>query len=440
MFHINKISDIGLQKFGGSFLNKLDGIKTYKHNKYDKNDDIIGGEIENYVDGRLTHIEINDDIIDDNINNDIIGGNDNIIDDDIDDNINITNMIYEGGIHPYHHGGSHPYQNHQNQQNTDTPVFENVVVEIVDKADKTSLSELRKDPVIEQAIVMTYGNTSECSFSSMNKDVCMPRQDIENIYNMTMKRHNKPTNSGKTVNEMLEELKTINNCPNESCVVNKSFQDDSAKASKIFKEYFKPIGPANSTKWLSNYDIDDVLTQIGKSPGLTSRHYYHIKFQMIDFAKTKSELANFDIMEKIAQGYRTFGAVINTDYSTGQGKHWFAIFMEYDEKNKSLSLEYFNSSGSSMMKEIADLFIDIQTKILLHKDKSQYIKGNIIYVKYNQFVLQKNSHACGVYSIAYIVLRLCGVSHEKFKYPAIINDELMGYLRNVLFLDEEKLK
>jgi hypothetical protein len=53
------------------------------------------------------------------------------------------------------------------------------------------------------------------------------------------------------------------------------------------KEYFKPEGPRDSTKWFSNTDIDSVLAQIQKK--YIDKHFLHVPYQMIDFEKIQSE-------------------------------------------------------------------------------------------------------------------------------------------------------
>ena len=438
MEDINKISDIGLKSYRGG-LAKLDNLP------YNKNDFISKDELKAMIGGEQEILEINTgDEYDEKSNNSDAVDENSEADDDNDgedgDDDSIYYKMFTGGIvveqdpEPISISSSTEQDLISGGSAVDpvSIISSDVQIPVIDT--KTHLTELRQDPVIEQAVQTVYMNNSECSFETLNKDVCMDPKTINDLYQLTMKREKKsPT--ATTSREMINEMKTINKCETESCVVNKTFSEDSTKATEIFKTFFKPLGPSMSTQWLSNFNIDDVMDQIAKNPIIKDRCYKHIHFHMIDFANKETELANFDIIEKIKQGYKTFGCVLNTDTYSGRGQHWFALFMELN--NKTLSLEYFNSSGSHMPNEVAQLFNKIQKQILLNKEKSEFINGPIVVVKSNNFKYQHDSHSCGIYSIAYIWLRLCNIPAEKFKYPAILNDSLMIHLRKHLFINED---
>lgn len=271
---------------------------------------------------------------------------------------------------------------------------------------------------------------SECAFDSMNSDICTPVDEIKSIYYSTIKN-----GKSKNVKDMLQELKEANECDSELCVINKVYHKQSEKAIELFKN-FKPEGPKNTTEWLSNFNIDEVLTQIKNSELGKKRKYKHIGFQMIDFAKYRTELSKFDIIKCLDEGYRTFGCVINTDTYDGMGKHWFAIFIEYYPDTKTISFEYFNSGSNKIIREISDAFRDMQRKIISNASYPKYFSSELqIEIHENKYVFQRDTHSCGVYSIAYILLRLCGIDVNMFKYPAIMNDSFMVYLRKNLFTE-----
>ena len=122
--------------------------------------------------------------------------------------------------------------------------------------------------------------------------------------------------------KILEAAKKKTGCDTESCVyksekIREVLTDD--EVTDILKEYFKPSGPAFSTEWLSNYNIDDVLDQFQKK----YRSFYHVYFQMRDFANKKLNneekrdpemlkysLNDIDFSKKIKEGVKTFGCVL----------------------------------------------------------------------------------------------------------------------------------
>ena len=170
------------------------------------------------------------------------------------------------------------------------------------------------------------------------------------------------------VKKILENAKNKLKCNSESCVVShpefKKFaiQNNIATNDEIednIDTRFKIEGPRNSTKWLSNYDIDKTL----EDWAFKFEDFFPCPFAMIDFDKTKEPLYKYDmgkiylgeyskqtIMGKVKLPYRTFGCAINTDLSSGKGKHWMALFV--DMRGDIWTIEFFNSTGAPPQKSI----------------------------------------------------------------------------------------
>jgi hypothetical protein len=229
--------------------------------------------------------------------------------------------------------------------------------------------------------------------------------------------------------QVLEELKEKYNCETEVCVLNhpeiKNNIGDS-KIRDILEQYFKPIGPRNNNAWLSNSNIDDVLEQIQIQ--YSEKHFLHICFQMIDFEKTKSELATLDWPKKYAEGFRSFGTVLNTDHSNGQGKHWFALYGSFEDTDDEFTIEYFNSSGELPMNEIS-----LWMKKVKHKWQPFFTKP-IKDVIVTRIENQQDDWNCGPYSLYYIISRIDGTSYKYFKDNKI-GDDNMQLFRKFLFRD-----
>ena len=227
-------------------------------------------------------------------------------------------------------------------------------------------------------------------------------------------------NKLKSNKEVLDEMKRHLSCDTEICVISSQKFLQFAKlydVADILRKYYKPEGPGQTVEWLSNNDIDSVLEQLA----LKRKTFLHISYQTRDFQQMQTDMAKLDFVE-VFNKYNTFGVVFNTDYSTGRGIHWFAVFGE--KKGLNVTLEYFNSSGVSPLPEIQEWLI--RTKNELSKE----FNTEIIYV--NSVEMQEDDHSCGVYSLSYIWLRLEGAQPKWFSKEDF-NDNLMLKMRGRLF-------
>lgn len=236
---------------------------------------------------------------------------------------------------------------------------------------------------------------------------------------------------------IVNKLDKITNCDgSEKCALKriKSFYalgpHLTQQIDKNISTEFKPESLAhNSTKLLSNYDIDNILTGLAERP--QHKGFYPIKCQMIDFADhpiyddSKHDLRNIDICKDIIQsGYTTMGVVFNTDIHSGGGIHWFAVFGDF--RSHPYTIEYFNSSGHKPRKEILLWCSDVCARVRSTQKSITSIvaSGNIAH--------QKSETECGVYSIHFIHKRLNNIPVKEFGTRPI-PDELMYATRNELF-------
>lgn len=284
----------------------------------------------------------------------------------------------------------------------------------------------------------------ECSWEKFRKkgdvSVCSSPEVIKKmsdfLESMGEKLSNKNINDHGVKKEIVEKMKEKTGCSSESCAVqNKHFEEFASPF--VIKENlknFKTKGPANSTEWLSNFDIDDVLNEVKKA--YADEKFWNIPFQMRDFKKnapdtnaddtTKNEnLETFDIVKKYKEGYRCFGVVINTDYSTGKGVHWFCLFV--DMRTDNVTIEYFNSSGSEPLTEISAWMK--KTKVLLEKEFPNKKVEDLVVSKEEH---QKDDHSCGVYSLYYVISRVSRIPYQYFENN-LVKDSKMHKFRNFLF-------
>ncbi len=252
---------------------------------------------------------------------------------------------------------------------------------------------------------ITEADKTECEKDDVT--VCSPKHVVEKIKEELQV-------DGKTPEQVIEKSKKATNCDSESCVINKVFDN----SKEILDEHFKPAGPRDSTNLLSNFNIDESLELYAKK----YEGFYHVYFQMIDFAKVGTELATIDLVDLIKKGYKSMGVVLNTDVSTGRGIHWFCLFCDLT----GITLEYFNSSGNRPRREV-QVWLNMTKKNL---EEAGY-KAEIINASKIEHQIDSETE-CGPYSLYYIHSRLSGVPYTVFNKKRIPDDKMIEF-RQTLF-------
>jgi len=205
-----------------------------------------------------------------------------------------------------------------------------------------------------------------------------------------------------TENEVVQISKKVLNVQNESEIWH------SPKLRRVMGSHipelvlskrYKPEGPANSTSLLNNEHIDNTL-KLWEENGekIFGKKFLHIPFQMIDFEKEGTELAYFNVADAIGK-YDAFAVVLNTDVSSGRGKHWFCIYGDLNIAKNKIQIEYFNSSGNPPMPEVENWLE--KTKISLIRNN---IYADIIYSAPRR--IQMSNTECGMWCLVYIKSRL----------------------------------
>jgi len=290
---------------------------------------------------------------------------------------------------------------------------------------------------------------SECAIKAGNngrpsiKEVCSPDIVISKMEAFAGTKGPK--------REVIERAMQKVGCDGEKCVLeSKEFKEFAGEklVERVLKQHFKDVGPADSFAWLSNSDVDGPLQKIADEPGST---YMHVRFQMRDFADKKmsdeeienmrkamtkkefdemllGKLANIDFVEKIKSGVKSFGTVFNTDYSTGRGQHWFAVYGDF--ASTPMTLEYFNSSGDPPLSEVR-IWLDT-TKHKLEKALNRKTEVVVCPMQH-----QTDTHSCGAYSVYYIISRLSGVPYTTF-HRTVVPDKRMHGFRKMLFASKSK--
>lgn len=268
----------------------------------------------------------------------------------------------------------------------------------------------------------------------------------------------KKTN-GKTSNEsssvpIEEKIKKAikkTKCDSESCLLHdKSFKAFAkgrgvtlGQINRTLEIDFKTEGPRDEIEWLSNIHIDDTL-------GRWAREYdnfFPFPFAMMDFADYKHELVTIPLadildgkvdinmgpmVDTIKRPSKCMGCVLNTDVSTGKGKHWVVVFVDCRDQ-KEWSIEYFNSTGNKIPKAVKRWFVSAKEQLTEYANKHN-LKVNINIVEVTVVGHQTQDSECGVYSLFYIRRRLEGTPYTFFTdLDKRISDDYMVEFRRFLF-------
>lgn len=294
------------------------------------------------------------------------------------------------------------------------------------------------------------GDCGICSENNIISAVVNIFNDVADInYNIDHLLHHNTDIVKNIINNAKEKL----NCDSEYCVVtHPEFKKHALKKNMVTrkeldinsKKRFKIKGPRNNVDWLSNYDIDTTL----QDWACRFEDFFPCPFAMIDFDRTNEPLNAYNLIDIYLGKYaktctlgnikipcRTFGGAINTDVSTGKGKHWMAIFV--DMRGPEWTIEFFNSAGDRPQKSIVHWmnrtkeYLDIFIQNSQNAELTTNVPTKLVTV--SSVDHQESNTECGLYTLFYIRCRLEYVPYSRFLEGAEIPDESMMEFRKHCF-------
>lgn len=215
--------------------------------------------------------------------------------------------------------------------------------------------------------------------------------------------------------------------------------------SKEVARTMRPVTPdewkKNEYTWLTNYDIEDVMSQYDYA----QHPHYKYKFLgvfPIDFqARTMfgtclfKEFCSLDITRFWKKGIRYLGMITNLDKHNQSGSHWTSLFICIDPQSSCFGAYYYDSVATTPPMEIVK-FMDTL------KEQVQHIPGGAnkqFIVKYNKMRHQRGNTECGIFSIDYQIRWITALQknpHTKFEdiaHNPRINDAYIHQFRKVYF-------
>jgi hypothetical protein len=201
---------------------------------------------------------------------------------------------------------------------------------------------------------------------------------------------------------------------------------------------FKPPGPRNEARALHNFNIDNTLRLWARSE---YPQFYPCEFAMMDFDRTGAPLSVVSIVDCLLGRVRvdgvprvatTFACVVNTDVSSGGGKHWVVVFVDCRARSRAVpwTVEYFNSSGNAPPAAIRAW--TERTRESLAEYRRSTTGGSVETVVVAQTRHQRSRTECGVYTLYYVRRRLEGAPYTDFARE-IVADATMVEFRTHLF-------
>jgi hypothetical protein len=204
------------------------------------------------------------------------------------------------------------------------------------------------------------------------------------------------------------KLREDTNCINDFCVA-KALKETTEVARFMKPEKEKAWGAKRN--WLSNHDIDDVLSSyMILYPTFIHTGSHPIDFQdktpgifggltcssdMCDFKKTKAAI---DEARKNNTVIKYMSFVFNTHKRTGKGEHWFCAFFEIE----TMKLYFFDSAGKP---ERYDCYYMTRFKSLLQESFGDN-KKTLTEITNNVQKQPWGSGECGVFCLYFITKML----------------------------------
>jgi len=299
--------------------------------------------------------------------------------------------------------------------------------------------------------------SSYCSITASNKKYCYSFNSllkIANAWNFLNPKNIiniKPNISSNELFELLEKKFSKYTISNNNYwawidiirLLNKNMHTKiNYDMRMIEKNDLRPSQPVewikNKREWLSNYDIEHVLSQFANKEELLYKFHgvFTIDFAMKNKDNTCKYYSNCDINMKniIKSGKKYFGFVTNLCKYDEPGTHWTSSFFILDPELKSYGAYYYDSVKRPIPKLLKPVFKDIQKQMHI-------IYPNIKFKIYvNNIQHQLSDTECGVFSIAFQTrwLKLLFKNKQKASFNDVINfhkmtDNAMYFLRNRYF-------
>lgn len=242
-------------------------------------------------------------------------------------------------------------------------------------------------------------------------------------------------------------------CAAESCVVaHPAFRRYAAERGLLpeaalsleLETRFKAPGPRGSKGLLSNYNIDETLRRWAR----VFPEFHPCPFAMMDFERNGDRFGEVDLAAvlegrapvDLGPGFGVvrrpatcFACVLNTDTSTGPGKHWVAVFVDCRPAGgEPWTVEYFNSAGNPPPRAVTRWSERARARLAAHRQElPPGRQGDVAAVPVTDVDHQESQTECGLYALFYIRSRLEGVPYSFFLDRPVPDDAMTAFRAHV---------
>ena len=216
---------------------------------------------------------------------------------------------------------------------------------------------------------------------------------------------------------------------------------------------FKPAGPRDSTALLSNFDIDEVLARWAGEPQFGA--FFNCPFAMMDFDREAYLFGRVSLpavrARKVPQQVKppgeprarevkrrcdTFACVLNTDTSSGPGKHWVCAFADMrglPTPARPWTVEYFNSAGNAPPRAVTKWLARASDELIeaLAAEGAADAARCVKVASVTKVTHQHSKTECGLYTLFYIRARLEGNPADMFLREKVTDAMMTEFRRHV---------
>lgn len=240
-------------------------------------------------------------------------------------------------------------------------------------------------------------------------------------------------------------------CEGEACVIEKAADklpgEAAAAAQNDLLTAIKPRGPRDTTELTDNFQLDGVLFRWASDAKLAGFCPY--PFAMMDQVGSRDHALSHTPVSQVLTGGRqppllygphaaaaprpnpcsTMGhramycaAILNTDVSTGRGKHWVCIFA--DARTEPATIEYFDSAGNPPPPEVTGWLTATRDGLAAAGVTAHIvIPGRIRH--------QRSRTECGLYALYYIRRRCEGAPPGEFAKTRVTDEAMTKFRKHV---------
>ena len=313
---------------------------------------------------------------------------------------------------------------------------------------KARADNIARSDDVAKALAGLTTTTEECAenIDHIPGAPCSSRKMLEAITSFVIEKT--AAADAESDAEIVHAAEDALKCTSESCVImHPTFQQyvitkhlmPEKTLQLELAQRFKAPGPRDSMALLSNYNIDGTLQRWAR----VFPEFYPCAFAMMDFDRngdyfgstSMSSIFEGRVDTNLGPGFRQvrrkascFGCVVNTDTSSGVGKHWVAVFVDGRQTkfNVPWTIEYFNSAGNPPPRPMVIWMARTRANL------ESYRQGPVATIPVTDMDHQESQTECGLYALFYIRRRLEEVPYTFF-YEQRIPDAAMTTFRQHVF-------